>query len=184
MTWSREQSARQINRTWRPASAGPVAAVARPPDWRTARGTRSFGSFHGNMLTSAFGASIAASMATAYGCAGISSRRMSTGVRHVRTKSGVTVKTKSALVRYILVRNLSTISIVITGTLSVLPTPDHDGLQTLTKMSSRSCAGGAAIASPWPRTCPPCRSAPPVSSRARSRRTPARRFRFDGLRPI
>src|SRR5262245_63318084 len=33
--------------------------------WRTARGIRSFGSFHGNMLTSAFGASIAASMATA-----------------------------------------------------------------------------------------------------------------------
>ena len=28
--------------------------------WRTARGIRSFGSFHGNMLTSAFGASIAA----------------------------------------------------------------------------------------------------------------------------
>ena len=33
--------------------------------WRTASGTRSFGSFHGNMLTSAFGASIAVSMATA-----------------------------------------------------------------------------------------------------------------------
>jgi hypothetical protein len=36
------------------------------------------GSFHGNMLTSAFGASIAASMATAYGCAGMSSGRIST----------------------------------------------------------------------------------------------------------
>ena len=48
--------------------------------WRTARGIRSLGSFHGNMLTSAFGASIAASMATAYGCAGTSSGRISTGV--------------------------------------------------------------------------------------------------------
>ena len=33
--------------------------------WRTASGTRSFGSFQGKMLTSAFGASIALSMATA-----------------------------------------------------------------------------------------------------------------------
>ena len=33
--------------------------------WRTASGIRSFGSFHGNMLTSAFGASIALSIATA-----------------------------------------------------------------------------------------------------------------------
>ncbi len=49
------------------------------------------------MLTSAFGASIAASMATAYGCAGISSGRMSTGVWQLRTKSRVTVKTKSGL---------------------------------------------------------------------------------------
>jgi hypothetical protein len=32
---------------------------------RTVSGIRSFGSFHGNMLTSAFGASIAASIATA-----------------------------------------------------------------------------------------------------------------------
>ena len=38
--------------------------------WRTARGIRSLGSFQGNMLTSAFGASIALSMATAYGWAG------------------------------------------------------------------------------------------------------------------
>src|SRR5262245_64416879 len=83
--------------------------------WRTASGIRSFGSFHGNMLTSAFGASIAASIATAYGCAGISSGRIKTGVWQLRTKSRVTVKTKSALVRYILVRDLSTISIVISG---------------------------------------------------------------------
>ncbi len=48
--------------------------------WRTASGMRSFGSFHGNMLTSAFGASIAASIATAYGCAGMSSGRINTGV--------------------------------------------------------------------------------------------------------
>ena len=67
------------------------------------------------MLTSAFGASIAASIATAYGCDGTSSGRIRTGVWHLRTKSRVTVKTKSALVRYIFVRNLSTISIVISG---------------------------------------------------------------------
>src|ERR1700704_6690543 len=73
---------------------------------RTARGIRSLGSFHGNMLTSAFGASMAASMATAYGCAGMSSGRISTGVWHLLTKSRVTVKTKSGFVRYILVRNL------------------------------------------------------------------------------
>src|SRR3954466_2829073 len=83
--------------------------------WRTASGMRSFGSFHGNMLTSAFGASMADSIATAYGCWGISSGRISTGVLHWRTKSRVTVKTKSALVRYIRVRNLSTLSIVISG---------------------------------------------------------------------
>src|SRR5216117_140493 len=83
--------------------------------WRTARGIRSLGSFHGNMLTSAFGASIAASMATAYGCAGISSGRISTGVWHLLTKSRVTVQTKSAFVRYILVRHLSTIAIVMSG---------------------------------------------------------------------
>src|SRR5262249_705326 len=59
--------------------------------WRTASGMRSFGSFHGNMLTSAFGASIAASIATAYGWFGISSGRMRTGVWQPRTKSRVTV---------------------------------------------------------------------------------------------
>src|ERR1700726_5250799 len=83
--------------------------------WRTARGIRSLGSFHGNMLTSALGASIALSMATAYGCGGTSSGRMSTGVWQLRTKSRVTVKTKSGLVRYILVRNLSTVCIVTSG---------------------------------------------------------------------
>ena len=51
----------------------------------TASGMRSFGSFHGNMLTSAFGASIAASIATAYGCAGMSSGRINTGVWHLPT---------------------------------------------------------------------------------------------------
>src|SRR3984893_9394638 len=83
--------------------------------WRTARGIRSLGSFHGNMLTSAFGAIIAASIATAYGCAGISSGRINTGVWQLRTKSRDTVKTKSGLVRYILVRNLSTVSNVTSG---------------------------------------------------------------------
>ena len=46
------------------------------------------GSFHGNMLTSAFGASIAVSIATAYGCAGISSGRISTGVWYDATADG------------------------------------------------------------------------------------------------
>jgi len=81
------------------------------------------GSFHGKMLTSAFGASIAASMATACGCAGISSGRISTGVWQLRTKSRVTVNTKSGLVRYILVRNLSTISIVMSGRRAVSAGP-------------------------------------------------------------
>src|SRR4029077_3740937 len=93
---------------------------ARRNEWicRTASGIRSFGSFQGNMLTSAFGASIAASIAAAYGCAGMSSGRMRIGVRHVRTKSRVTVNTKSGLVRYILVRNRSTFSMVISGRLA------------------------------------------------------------------
>src|SRR2546425_12898482 len=67
------------------------------------------------MLTSAFGASIAASIATAYGCAATSSGRISAGVWQLRTKSRVTVKTKSGLVRYILVRYFSTVSIVMSG---------------------------------------------------------------------
>jgi hypothetical protein len=53
------------------------------------------------MLTSDFGASIADSMATAYGCDGTSSGLMSTGVWQFRTKSRDTVKTKSASVRNI-----------------------------------------------------------------------------------
>src|SRR4029434_2831839 len=64
--------------------------------WRTAKGIRSLGSFQGNMLTSAFGASIAVSMATAYGWAGESSGRTRIGVWQPRTNSRVTVKTKSA----------------------------------------------------------------------------------------
>ena len=82
--------------------------------WRTARGIRSLGSFQGNMLTSAFGASMAASIATAYGCAGTSSGRISRRLaiaheiaRHSEDEVG--------LVRYIFVRNLSTISILISG---------------------------------------------------------------------
>src|SRR3954469_25328531 len=83
--------------------------------WRTASGIRSFGSFHGNMLTSAFGASMAHSIATAYECDGTSSGRTRTGVWQLRTNSLVTVKTKSALVRNIAVTNLSTVSIVSSG---------------------------------------------------------------------
>src|SRR5207247_863360 len=109
-----EPDGRLLNVRYRAAVTGRCAR-RKEWIWRIARGIRSLGSFHGNMLTSAFGASIAASMATAYGCGGISSGRISTGVWHWRTKSRVTVKTKSALVRYIFVRNLSTISIVISG---------------------------------------------------------------------
>src|SRR6185295_13006432 len=83
--------------------------------WRTASGIRSLGSFHGYMLTSAFGASMAHSIATLYGCAGTSSGRINTGVWQVRTKSRVTVKTKSGLVLYILVRYFSTMSMVMSG---------------------------------------------------------------------
>ena len=54
-------------------------------------------------------------MATAYGCDGTSSGKMSTGVWQLRTKSRVTVKTKSGLVRYILVRNWSTVAMVTSG---------------------------------------------------------------------
>ena len=45
----------------------------------------------------------------------MSSGRISTGVRQLRTKSRVTVNTKSGLFRYILVRNFSTCSIVTSG---------------------------------------------------------------------
>src|SRR5262249_61957971 len=70
------------------------------------------------MLTSEFGARRALSMATAYGCAGTSSGRTRIGVWHERTKSRVTVKTKSALERYILFRKASTMSIVTSGRLA------------------------------------------------------------------
>src|SRR3989454_9719843 len=83
--------------------------------WRTAKGIRSLGSFHGYMLISALGASIADSMATFNECASVSSGRISTGVWQLRTKSRVAVKTKSLLLRYALVRNLSTISMVRSG---------------------------------------------------------------------
>ena len=63
------------------------------------------------MLTSAFGASIAHSMATAYGWAGTSSGKMRTGFWQLRTKSRVTVKTKSGLVSNILLTNLSVVEL-------------------------------------------------------------------------
>ena len=59
--------------------------------WRTASGILSLGSFHGNRLTSDFGASITDSMATAYGCGEESSGSTSTGVWHDFTKSRDTV---------------------------------------------------------------------------------------------
>src|SRR5579864_3471764 len=91
--------------------------------WRTARGIRSLGSFQGNMLTSAFGASIALSMATAYGWAGASSGRTRIGVWQPRTKSRVTVKTKSGSVSNIRATNLSTVGIVISGRWAVSAGP-------------------------------------------------------------
>src|SRR6202521_257626 len=54
---------------WTPPSLAETGQCARrkEPIWRTARGIRSLGSFHGNMLTSAFGASIVASIAPPLG---------------------------------------------------------------------------------------------------------------------
>src|SRR5262249_32919102 len=63
------------------------------------------------MLTSAFGASIAHSIATAYGCAGTSSDRTRIGFWQRRTKSRVTVKTKSGSVSNILVTNWSAVGV-------------------------------------------------------------------------
>src|SRR5439155_22710872 len=71
------------------------------------------------MLTSACGASIAHSMATAYGCARTSSGRIRTGLWQLRTKSRVTVKTKSGLVSNILVTNWWVVCVVIWGLLAV-----------------------------------------------------------------
>src|SRR2546421_8657362 len=83
--------------------------------WRTANGILSGVSFHGYRLTCAFGARCTVSIATAYGCAGTSSGRTRIGVWQLRTNSRVTVYTKSARARYMLVRNVSTIAIVVSG---------------------------------------------------------------------
>src|SRR4029450_8529923 len=101
------------------------------------------------MLTSAFGASIAHSMATANGCDGTSSGNTSTGVWHCRTKSRVTVKTKSAFVRNILVTNFSTVSVVMSGRrlTSSAPQPVMLASYMTLGISGRNptgCAGTAA----------------------------------------
>src|SRR5438128_10881232 len=83
--------------------------------WRTASGILSGVSFHGYRLTCAFGARCTVSIATAYGCAGTSSGRTRIGVWQLRTKSRVTVYTKSARARYMLGRKASTIAIVMSG---------------------------------------------------------------------
>src|SRR6202049_2848406 len=75
------------------------------------------------MLTSAFGASIENSMAQADGGAGTSSGRTRIGFWQLRTKSRVTVKTKSGLVSNILVTNWSAVSIVISGRLAISAGP-------------------------------------------------------------
>src|SRR5207247_2771604 len=82
-----------------------------------------FGSFQGNMLTSAFGANMAHSIATAYGCAGTSSGRIRTGFWQPRTKSRVAVNTKSALVSNILVTNWSVVCNEISGRFAVNVAP-------------------------------------------------------------
>src|ERR1044072_1333876 len=105
--------------------------------WRTARGIRSLGSFHGNRLISAFGASIALSSATAYGWAGESSGRTRIGVWQPRTKSRFTVKTKSGSVSNIFVTNASTVGIVISGRLAVSAGP-HVFLNTPGYFGSRA----------------------------------------------
>ena len=70
------------------------------------------------MVTSAFGARLATSIATLYGCAGTSSGAISSGVWMERTKSRDTVKTKSARLVYMLVRKSWTMSIVTSGRFS------------------------------------------------------------------
>src|SRR4029077_20866792 len=84
--------------------------------WRTASGILSLVSFHGYRLTCALGARCTVSIATAYGGPGTSSGNTRIGVWQLRTKSRVTVYTKSARAPlYMLVRNVSTIFIVISG---------------------------------------------------------------------
>src|SRR5262249_61788093 len=84
--------------------------------WRTASGILSLVSFHGYRLTCAFGARCTVSIATAYGCPGTSSGNTKIGVWQLRTKSRVTVYTKSARAPvYMLVRKVSTIAIVMSG---------------------------------------------------------------------
>src|SRR5271169_615578 len=84
--------------------------------WRTASGILSGVSFHGYRLTCALGARCTVSIATTYGCPGTSSGNTKIGVWQLRTKSRVTVYTKSARAPpYILVRKVSTIAIVMSG---------------------------------------------------------------------
>src|SRR5438445_6988692 len=75
------------------------------------------------MLNSACGASMALSMATGYGWAWASSGSTRIGVWQPRTKSRVTVKTKSGSVSNILVTNLSAVGIVISGRWAVIAGP-------------------------------------------------------------
>src|SRR5207249_11001827 len=75
------------------------------------------------MLTSAFGANMAHSIATAYGCAGTSSGRIRTGLWQLRTKSRVTVNTKSGSVSNIFVTNCSVVCNEISGRFAVNVAP-------------------------------------------------------------
>src|SRR5881394_2842233 len=70
------------------------------------------------MVTSAFWASLATSIATLCGCAGTSSGATSSGVLMERTKSRDTVNTKSARLVYMLVRKSWTMAIVTSGRFS------------------------------------------------------------------
>ena len=95
------------------AVAGTPGWTATTKGWRVTRATRSGGDFHGYIETSEWGASIAASMAMAYGCSGVSCGSTSTGVSQARTKSRVTVNTKSGWWRYMLLRKASAIGMVL-----------------------------------------------------------------------
>src|SRR5262249_61011212 len=107
----------------------------------TASGIVSDGSFHGYRLAGAFGARCPVAIATAYGCDGTSSGRTRIGVWQARTNSRVTVYTKSARARYILVRKVSTIAIVMSGRRADSPGPPP---RTLLGGGWAGFSGGAA----------------------------------------
>src|SRR6516164_1038354 len=75
----------------------------------------SSGSFHGNTVISAFGASDATSIEVCSGCPGTSSGSTSIGVRQFRMKSRDTLYRKSGCTEYRLCRYFSIVSIDTSG---------------------------------------------------------------------